>query len=85
MTNWTDGGSVYDSKYAYDTSWYDSPHSEYTISTSEEMGAFAQASVTDSFEGKTVKLAADLDMSKYGWTSIGKAGFKGTFDGMGIQ
>lgn len=22
-------------------------------------------------------------MSKYGWVSIGKAGFKGTFDGMG--
>lgn len=83
LTNWTDGGSDYDNKYAYDTSWYDSSASEYTISTPEEMGAFAVASTTDSFEGKTVKLAADLDMSKYGWTSIGKAGFKGTFDGMG--
>lgn len=83
LTNWTDGGSDYDNKYAYDTSWYDSSASEYTISTPEEMGAFAAASMTDSFEGKTVKLAADLDMSKYGWTSIGKAGFKGTFDGMG--
>ena len=83
LTNWTDGGSDYDNKYAYDTSWYDASASEYTVSTPEEMAAFAFASTTDSFEGKTVKLAADLDMSKYGWVSIGKAGFKGTFDGMG--
>lgn len=83
LTNWTDGGSDYDNKYAYDTSWYDASASEYTISTPEEMAAFALASATNSFEGKTVKLAADLDMSKYGWVSIGKAGFKGTFNGMG--
>ena len=83
LTNWTDGGSDYDNKYAYDTLWYDASASEYTVSTPEEMAAFAFASTTDSFEGKTVKLAADLDMSKYGWVSIGKAGFKGAFDGMG--
>ncbi|MBV4204349.1 fibronectin type III domain-containing protein [Bacteroides salyersiae] len=83
LTNWIDGGKDYGNKYAYDTGWYDATASEYTISTPAEMGAFAVASATDAFEGKTVKLAADLDMSKYGWVSLGAAGFKGTFDGMG--
>ena len=83
LTNWIDGGKDYGNKYAYDTGWYDATASEYTISTPAEMGAFAVASATDAFEGKTVKLAADLDMSKYGWVSLGAAGFIGTFDGMG--
>ena len=84
LTNWTDGGSDYvDGKYAYDTSWYDASASEYTISTPEELAAFAAQSATETFADKTVKLTTDLDMSKYGWVSIGKAGFKGTFDGMG--
>lgn len=83
ITNWTDGGTDYGDKFAYDTSWYKASDSEYTISTPEQLGAFAAASETATFEGKTVKLAADLDMSRYGWVSIGKAGFKGSFDGMG--
>ena len=85
LTNWTDGGSDYkDGAYAYDEKWYENTTSdEYTISTPEEMGAFAKAAETETFEGKTVKLTADLDMEKYGWVSIGSAGFKGTFDGMG--
>lgn len=83
LTNWTDGGTDYKDKYAYDEKWYDATASEYTISTPEQLGAFAAVSDTATFEGKTVKLTADLDMRKYGWVSIGKAGFKGTFDGNG--
>lgn len=83
LTNWTDGGKDYEYKYAYDGKWYDATASEYTISTPEQLGAFAAVSDTATFEGKTVKLTADLDMRKYGWVSIGKAGFKGTFDGNG--
>lgn len=83
LTNWTDGGKDYDNKYAYDANWFDSTASEYTISTPAEMAAFAKASVNNTFEGKIVRLAADLNMEKYGWVSIGEKGFKGTFDGMG--
>ena len=83
LTNWTDGGSNYNKTYAYDTEWYDETASEYTISTPAEMAAFAVASATNTFESKTVKLAADLNMEKYGWVSIGAKGFKGVFDGMG--
>lgn len=57
LTNWTDGGSDYvDGKYAYDTSWYDASASEYTISTPEELAAFAAQSATETFADKTVKL-----------------------------
>lgn len=83
LTNWTDGGKDYKDMYAYDANWFDSTASEYTISTPAEMAAFAKASVDNTFEGKTVKLTADLNMEKYGWVSIGEKGFKGTFDGMG--
>lgn len=76
LTNWTDGGSNYNKTYAYDTEWYDETASEYTISTPAEMAAFAVASATNTFESKTVKLAADLNMEKYGWVSIGAKGFK---------
>ena len=50
----------------------------------------APATVQDCFEGKTVKLAADLDLHDISWTPIGRIGttstdfsysFKGTFDG----
>ena len=48
LTNWTDGGSDYkDGAYAYDEKWYENTTSdEYTISTPEEMGAFAKAAET---------------------------------------
>ena len=37
------------------------------------------------FKDKTVKLAADIDVSGYDWTPVGDASknFKGTFDGAG--
>ncbi|MDL2222185.1 InlB B-repeat-containing protein [Parabacteroides sp. OttesenSCG-928-N08] len=39
----------------------------------------------DSFEGKTIKLAADIDLSAHYWVPIGANGyqFKGSFDGQG--
>lgn len=59
-----------------------------TIYTAEELAAFA-ASVNagTSYAGKTVKLAADIDLANIAWTPIGACNtptyFQGTFDGQG--
>jgi hypothetical protein len=59
-----------------------------TIGTAEELASFRDAvnDGTDSFEGKLVKLSADIDLSEYhDWVPIGthQRPFKGTFDGGG--
>ena len=69
------------------TEWFDSAESEYVISTAAELAGFA-ALVNDgkSFAGKTVKLAADMDLCGATWTPIGissSKAFAGTFDGQG--
>ena len=75
-----------------DTSWYTSAPdaSEYHISTAEQLAGLAQL-VNDkatpvSFEGKTIYLDNDLDLSGTQWTPIGNGSnfgryFAGTFDG----
>ncbi|MCL1920274.1 MAG: leucine-rich repeat domain-containing protein [Kiritimatiellaeota bacterium] len=59
----------------------------YVISTEEQLAQFAYlVAEGDTFGGKTVVLAADLDMSGYFWEGIGRDGttpFAGTFDGRG--
>ncbi|MBQ4142028.1 MAG: hypothetical protein IJD43_00955 [Thermoguttaceae bacterium] len=81
-----------------DTTWYDPEASELTIDSAKGLAYLAQLVNTgvDNFAGKTVKLAADIDLSEYAnWTPIGQsfmptgAGsykevpFLGTFDGQG--
>ncbi len=82
-----------------DRSWYgDGTASEFILNTAGEMYDFALVSQSDNFEGKTVKLGADIDLnpgctasaggmtgSPLQWTSIGSTSkyFKGTFDGQG--
>ena len=75
-----------------DTSWYTSAPdaSEYHILTAEQLAGLAQL-VNDkatpvSFEGKTIYLDNDLDLSGIQWTPIGNGSnfdryFAGTFDG----
>ena len=60
----------------------------YTIQTAEELAWIASASRTDDFAGKTVRLAADLDLGGNGaipssWQPIGSAAmpFQGELDG----
>ena len=60
----------------------------YTIRTAEELAWIASASRTDDFAGKTVRLAADLDLGGNGatpssWQPIGSAAmpFQGELDG----
>ncbi len=81
-----------------DTTWYDPEAAELTIDSAKGLAYLAQLvnSGVDNFEGKTVKLADNIDLSEYAnWTPIGQsfmptgAGsykevpFLGTFDGQG--
>jgi len=82
-----------------DTSWYDASKSEFVLTTKNQLFGFASLVNTGTnFEGKTVKLGADISVntgesSAWGtnppadiWTPIGtgtSSAFKGTFDGNG--
>ncbi len=80
------------------TSWYNDTDTEFTLTTAEELAGLAKLvdEGTDSFTGKTIKLAQDLDLSAYEWEPIGSStanvgddeqelafgnAFQGTFDG----
>ena len=56
-----------------DTSWYDGQQSPYTISTAAGLAGLAKLvnDGTDNFSGKTIKLAADIDLGGKEWTPIG--------------
>ena len=69
------------------TDWYNESDTEFTVSTPEE---FAGLSVLvaggNTFEGKTLNLAADMDLGAHLWTPIGvdvDFPFSGTVDGQG--
>ena len=80
-----------------DTSWYESnPYAaEYTLTTRAEFLGFAELSKENSFEGKTIKLGADITVNSEEsdnwateapsrvWQQIGSdtVPFKGVFDG----
>lgn len=76
-----------------DTDWYTlhADQTEFTISTEEELAGLAQLvnDGTTDFSGKTVKLAADMNLNDSAWTPIGGYNasgtkkFCGTFDGQG--
>ncbi len=68
-----------------DTSWYDESKEKFTLSNTAELFGFAKlVNERKNFEGKTVELAADVDLTGYIWTPIGlenSSAFAGTFDG----
>ena len=70
-----------------DTTWYNETETEFALDTAEEFaGLAALVNEGNSFEGKTISLAKDLDLNGVEWTPIGEtedAPFKGTFDGNG--
>ena len=69
-----------------DTSWYDEAQTEFTISTEAQLAGLAKLiGERKFFEGKTVRLDRDLDLTTREWTSPGPSnnGFRGTFDGRG--
>lgn len=74
--------SVADAKELLNFTWYDPEVTEYTISTKKkllEFNVLCGDSTTDGFAGKTVKLGADITLTK---DDTWKANaFRGTFDG----
>ena len=75
-----------------DTTWYtnNTSASEYSISTPAELAGLATLvnAGTQTFSGKTITLAADLNLGGQAWTPIGNGFdeqkmFQGTFDGAG--
>ncbi|MDL2240654.1 cadherin-like beta sandwich domain-containing protein, partial [Bacteroidales bacterium OttesenSCG-928-K22] len=80
---WTDEGN-------YTISWFSSGSNEFSISTPEELAGLAvlvnglHGNTAQSFENKTIKIAANIDLSDKLWTPIGSNStysFKGTFSG----
>lgn len=74
-----------------DTSWYgDGSNSEFTIDSAADLAGLAQlvnegpeGGSPITFSGKTIKLAADIDLDSKEWTPIGNNTnkFQGIFDG----
>lgn len=90
---WTDEGN-------YDTSWYNATDKTFTLTTAKELAGLAyilnannNSRFSDEmFDGKTILLGADIDISANEWVPIGgwvygkpaqQIYFKGTFDGQG--
>ena len=73
----------------YSINWYNKNLNEFEISTNKELSGLAYLvnNGYSNFEGKTIRLIADIDLSGKKWKSIGSdyttKCFKGTFDGQG--
>ena len=69
------------------TAWYNTTDTEFVIGTAEELAGLAQLvnNGTDTFAGKTIKLASNIDLNDLEWAPIGNwdNAFEGTFDGRG--
>lgn len=71
--SWTDSGN-------YDTSWYDDLSESFDISTAEQLAGWVYLNNNGtSFEGKTLNLTANIDLSAHYWTPVGS--FTGTLNG----
>ena len=92
MTAFAEGTSVDNWDGTADTSWYTDhkTDTEYHFTTAEQLAGLAQLvndkTASVSFEGKTIYLDNDLDLSGSQWTPIGNGSnhrrfFAGTFNG----
>ena len=71
-----------------DTSWYNATDTEFVLTTAEQLAGLAKlVDEGNTFEGKTIKLGACLDLAEKQFNPIGSyrkdLAFKGTFDGDG--
>ncbi|MFQ9440825.1 MAG: hypothetical protein ACLR13_07230 [Acutalibacteraceae bacterium] len=73
-----------------DTSWYQDGISEFHLTTAEQLAGLAKIvnETGNVFQGVTVYLDTDVDLSGHEWVSIGAGNnvanyFGGTFDGQG--
>lgn len=73
------------------TDWYDASKDTFEINTAAQLAGLAAlvnfaGDDYDDFDGKTIKLTADIDLGDKEWTPIGNTSdmkFAGTFDGQG--
>ena len=65
------------------TSWYNDTDTTFGLSTADDLFGFAKlVNEGNNFSGKTVELAADIDLTGYVWTPIGSGKyFAGIFNG----
>jgi hypothetical protein len=74
-----------------DTSWYNTVDDSFTLMTAAHLMGLSAISngrsarfAADNFEGKTLVLGSDVDLSGVSWSAIGlSTAFKGVFDGSG--
>ena len=73
-----------------DTTWYNETDTSFTITKAEQLAGLAAIvnDGIDTFENKTITLAADIDLNNVNWTPIGTSKslatkFWGTFNGNG--
>ena len=67
-----------------DTSWYNTTDNEFTLTTAEQLAGLSKlVNEGNSFAGKTINLATNVDLDNQKWTPIGNSNniFKGIFDG----
>ncbi len=76
----------------YDISWYNETQKSFSLSTPEQLAGLSYlVSRWNTFEGKEITLALDIDLAGHRWVPIGNYGtsfnfkrvFKGSFDGNG--
>ena len=83
---WFGGISVFDTwDGETDTSWFNAD-ANYTLTTAEQLAGLAElVNGGESFKGKTITLASNIDLVNKEWTPIGNSSntFQGTFDGNG--
>lgn len=77
-----------DAEDGIDTSWYNANETEFKINTAAQLAGLAKlVNGKNSFSGKTIKLAKDIDLNNQVWTPIGNGdssfAFFGTFNGDG--
>lgn len=66
-----------------DTSWYNETDTEFTITTAQQLDGFADlVNGGNTFAGKTIFIAADIDLNSLEWNVIYQS-FVGTLDGQG--
>lgn len=82
----SDNGRYWISEGNYDINWYNPSATTYNIATAAELAGVAYLCdfVGVPFNGKTIKLTADIDLAGHEWVAIGNYwgnNFEGDFDG----
>lgn len=74
IASWNDSGM-------YVTSWYNSEQSSFELTSAEQIAGISYlANNGETFEGKTIKIQNDIDLSANNWISL-PSSFKGTIEG----